>query len=235
MAATKPRGTNPSGVWSVATASYAPLIVATAVSVRAHAQPLVRNDRDGLLLTAATIGAWLAYAALGLLPANPPGRLASTTVALIFMPLAGVAVFGAGAAAFVLGRLEARAPAVVMVLAAAVAVAVFVFAAAGVPSRHSGIDAGYGSRSVQYLGVFGALAVPILSGPHDFIANKVDGWAGIAVLAGIAAVLAFAGLGVVEVVHRFAGQESKRSPALLALWVAAGFAGTMALALNFRT
>jgi hypothetical protein len=224
------------GVWWVATVTFAPLIAACAVAVFVTAPPLVTDRRSGVFALAGAVVGWLAFAGCGFIrtPRRPLARMVAVGG---FAVLALAATYAAGTGAFVLGRLEAHSAPVVMVFVAAAAVGLFVLAASAIPRLHAGVDPGNGLRTLPYLGIFGAVAVPILSGPHDFVADKVDGWIGIGVLAGIGAVLLATATGLVNVVHYVAtGRLQRRfsSRARLGLWTGVWFAAAMALALVFR-
>jgi hypothetical protein len=104
-----------------------------------------------------------------------------------------------------------------MVAASLASVVCFTLAASGIPRLHAGFDGGIGPRALPYLGVFGALAVPILSDEDDLVANKVDGWFGIGVLAVIAAVLLLAAVSLATVAGHIASEGSQRSRRILPL------------------
>ena len=177
------------GVWSVAGLSFGPLVLAGLAALATPVLPLVHNRRDAVWLLAGVGAGLLAFAGYGLLDSEHHGGWRRVVWSATQGVLGTVAIFAAGAGAFLLGRLEAQSPLAVMVAVGVLGATGFAVAAAGIPGRHPGVDTGLGPETVPFLGLFGVLAVPIFSDRTEFLATKVDGWPGVAVFVAVLVVL----------------------------------------------
>jgi hypothetical protein len=180
------------GSWLVSNLSFAPLLAAGVVALYTPVPPLTTDRRDALLLLAGIGAGWLAFAAYGLLEraSQRPGSRA--VLAVVQALLGTVAILAAGVGGFMLGRVEAQSPIVVLIGIAVLACAMFVLASAGIPLLHPGVNGGIGANTVPFLGLFGVLAVPVLSDRTEFIATKADGWWGVGVLVVLVGVISYA-------------------------------------------